>query len=237
MSCIKANNVRIPSTVIDSPVYPSQKCAREKPTWYNSCDSTGVENQMKSALRRGGRLEESHPIAAGPSARTGGPAINTRRRHGVHKSPIRAHIAPHDGIPIGVDQPCSHNLPDLPDLPHLPERASGAVDTRARRPRTRPIPCRTVALDAALRAAYRIEPAVRAKAASLEPEKGKELMETWRRLLTSDHFYYMCTKYFADGDVHKYFNPYDSPYDAHIIYMNVMADLAAVCGIREEQIA
>lgn len=52
------------------------------------------------------------------------------------------------------------------------------------------------------------------------------LLRTWRRLQTSDHFYYMCTKWFADGDVHSYFNPYGSPYDAYINYMNVMADFA-----------
>lgn len=46
----------------------------------------------------------------------------------------------------------------------------------------------------------------------------------WLYLQTSDHFYYMCTKYFADGDVHKYFNPYDSPYDAFINFMNVLTD-------------
>ncbi len=91
--------------------------------------------------------------------------------------------------------------------------------------------------DAALRAAYRMEPAVKKKAATLPAEEGEELVETWRRLLTSDHFYYMCTKYFADGDVHKYFNPYDSPYDAHILYMNVMADLAQRCDVRELSIA
>ncbi|MCH7597570.1 polysaccharide deacetylase family protein [Patescibacteria group bacterium] len=51
------------------------------------------------------------------------------------------------------------------------------------------------------------------------------LIEDWRRLQTSDHFYYMCTKWFADGDVHAYFNPYDSPYDAHISFMNTLADL------------
>lgn len=51
------------------------------------------------------------------------------------------------------------------------------------------------------------------------------LIRTWRRLTTSDHFYYMCTKFFSDGDVHKYFSPYDSPYDAYIFYMNVLADL------------
>ena len=51
------------------------------------------------------------------------------------------------------------------------------------------------------------------------------LIEDWRRLTTSDHFYYMCTKYFADGDVHKYFSPYDSPYEAHIAFMNTLSDL------------
>jgi alpha-amylase len=35
----------------------------------------------------------------------------------------------------------------------------------------------------------------------------------------------MCTKWFADGDVHKYFSPYDSPYDAFIAFMNVIEDL------------
>ena len=39
----------------------------------------------------------------------------------------------------------------------------------------------------------------------------RQLIEIWRNLTTSDHFYYMCTKWFSDGDVHKYFNPYDSP--------------------------
>lgn len=48
------------------------------------------------------------------------------------------------------------------------------------------------------------------------------LLQDWRKLTTSDHFYYMCTKYFADGDVHKYFNPYDSPYDSYINFMNVL---------------
>ena len=55
--------------------------------------------------------------------------------------------------------------------------------------------------------------------------KNKKLTEDWRRLQTSDHFYYMCTKWFADGDVHKYFNPYDSPYDAFISFINVLNDL------------
>ncbi|MDH5720648.1 MAG: glycoside hydrolase family 57 protein [Spirochaetia bacterium] len=49
-------------------------------------------------------------------------------------------------------------------------------------------------------------------------------LDTFRKLQTSDHFYYMCTKYFNDGDVHKYFNPYSSPYDAYIYFMNVLQD-------------
>lgn len=56
--------------------------------------------------------------------------------------------------------------------------------------------------------------------------KGDEkLLEITRKLSTSDHFYYMCTKYFQDGDVHKYFSPYDSPDQAYIYYINALADL------------
>jgi alpha-amylase len=51
--------------------------------------------------------------------------------------------------------------------------------------------------------------------------------ETWRRLQTSDHFYYMCTKGDGDGVVHRYFSPYESPYDAFVGYMNVLKDIAA----------
>lgn len=50
------------------------------------------------------------------------------------------------------------------------------------------------------------------------------LTHTWSKLQTSDHFYYMCTKYWSDGDVHKYFSPYDSPYDAYIYYINALND-------------
>jgi alpha-amylase len=52
-----------------------------------------------------------------------------------------------------------------------------------------------------------------------------ELLENARKLTTSDHFYYMCTKYFQDGDVHKYFSPYDSPDQAYIYFINALADL------------
>ncbi len=53
----------------------------------------------------------------------------------------------------------------------------------------------------------------------------EKLISDWRKLTTSDHFYYMCTKWFSDGDVHKYFNPHDSPYEAFISYMNILNDL------------
>jgi alpha-amylase len=51
------------------------------------------------------------------------------------------------------------------------------------------------------------------------------LIEDWRKLQTSDHFYYMCTKWFNDGDIHAYFSPYNNPYDAFIAFMNAYHDL------------
>jgi len=54
--------------------------------------------------------------------------------------------------------------------------------------------------------------------------KDEEIQRDWNYLQTSDHFYYMCTKFFSDGDIHSYFSPYDSPYDAFINYMNVLSD-------------
>ncbi len=56
------------------------------------------------------------------------------------------------------------------------------------------------------------------------------LLEQWRRLTTSDRDYYMCTKWFADGDVHKYFSPYDSPSDAFVAFMNVLENLEQRVG-------
>ena len=53
----------------------------------------------------------------------------------------------------------------------------------------------------------------------------KDLLDITRRLSTSDLYYYMCTKYFNDGDVHKYFSPYSKPEDAYIYFVNVLADL------------
>jgi len=64
----------------------------------------------------------------------------------------------------------------------------------------------------------------------IKQTQNEELIADWRRLQTSDHFYYMCTKYFADGDVHKYFNPYESPYDSYINFMNVLDNLREQCN-------
>ncbi|HNX44089.1 MAG TPA: glycoside hydrolase family 57 protein [Bacteroidales bacterium] len=50
------------------------------------------------------------------------------------------------------------------------------------------------------------------------------LLRDWNYLQGSDHFYYMCTKWFSDGAVHQYFNPYSTPYEAFINYMNVVSD-------------
>ena len=79
---------------------------------------------------------------------------------------------------------------------------------------------------AAIRQLYALEPEVK-------KTKDPQLLELWRKLTTSDHFYYMCTKWFADGDVHKYFNPYDNPYDGFITFMNVLNDL--ILRVKEKQ--
>lgn len=71
---------------------------------------------------------------------------------------------------------------------------------------------------AALDGVYALEKAVKATGNPL-------LLDMWRRLQTSDHFYYMSTKYWSDGDVHKYFSPYDSPYEAYRRYSHALCDL------------
>jgi alpha-amylase len=67
-----------------------------------------------------------------------------------------------------------------------------------------------------------------------------QLKKDWIYLQSSDHFYYMCTKFFSDGAVHAYFNPYDTPYDAFMNYMNVLSDfeirINRMCPATEEQI-
>ena len=53
-----------------------------------------------------------------------------------------------------------------------------------------------------------------------------EFIKDWQYLQASDHFYYMCTKFFDDQAVHNYFNPYENPYDAFINYMNAVSDFS-----------
>jgi len=52
----------------------------------------------------------------------------------------------------------------------------------------------------------------------------------------------MSTKFFSDGEVHSYFNPYDTPYEAFINFMNVLSDFeirvnAAVDSKTDDDIA
>ncbi|MBT4823878.1 polysaccharide deacetylase family protein [Candidatus Woesearchaeota archaeon] len=78
----------------------------------------------------------------------------------------------------------------------------------------------------ALKSLYNME-------AQVKNSNNPELLALWRKLTTSDHFYYMCTKWFNDGDVHKYFNPYDGPYDSYIAFMNIVNDLKQRLEIRD----
>jgi alpha-amylase len=78
--------------------------------------------------------------------------------------------------------------------------------------------------DNAVEELYSIRDAVYERSGNPRPgnESDRFVLEDWRKLTTSDHLYYMCTKFWSDGDVHKYFSPYDSPYDAYINFMNVL---------------
>lgn len=78
----------------------------------------------------------------------------------------------------------------------------------------------------AIRQVYAMEPFIKKR-------KNIKLINEWRRLQTSDHYYYMCTKWFNDGDVHKYFNPYDTPYESFISFMNIVNDFKSRINIKE----
>lgn len=65
--------------------------------------------------------------------------------------------------------------------------------------------------------------------------KSKDFDYVWNFMQSSDHFYYMATKWLSDGDVHKYFNPYESSYDSFINYMNVLSDFAIELDKKKEQ--
>ena len=69
----------------------------------------------------------------------------------------------------------------------------------------------------ALEKIYSLEPLIRKMQIRRHTDK-------WSKLQTSDHFYYMSTKGYSDGEVHQYFSPFASPHDAYIHYMNVVAD-------------
>lgn len=72
--------------------------------------------------------------------------------------------------------------------------------------------------NAALESVYSLEK-------DIKKSKNPDLLHTWRKLQVSDHFYYMCTKYWNDGDVHKYFSPYKSPYEAYRRFSHALWDL------------
>jgi alpha-amylase len=71
----------------------------------------------------------------------------------------------------------------------------------------------------ALRRLFELEDAVRVA-------RSPELLRDFRRLTTSDHYYYMATKASSDGDVHAYFSPFESPFDAYMTFVHVVSDLA-----------
>jgi alpha-amylase len=65
-------------------------------------------------------------------------------------------------------------------------------------------------------------------------QQDEEITDVWGRLQTSDHFYYLCTKYWSDGDVHKYFSAYDSPHQAFTLFSNVLTDFELLLDEREQ---
>lgn len=98
------------------------------------------------------------------------------------------------------------------DVPHLMSWADMERDLSAW--------CSNQLQESALKRIFDIEHEIKANADMVQ----ESLLHDWRKLQTSDHFYYMCTKYWNDGDVHAYFSPYESPYDAFITYMNTLTD-------------
>ena len=65
--------------------------------------------------------------------------------------------------------------------------------------------------------------------------KDEELIDDWRRLQTADHAYYMCTKWSQDGDVHSYFSPYDSPFNAFLYFMNAVRDIQWRASLNKDE--
>ncbi len=71
---------------------------------------------------------------------------------------------------------------------------------------------------------------------AVKKSKDKDLLKDWRWLTTSDHFYYMSTKSLSDGLIHNYFNPYTSPYEAFVAYMNILNDIVLRANAKIEKI-
>jgi alpha-amylase len=84
--------------------------------------------------------------------------------------------------------------------------------------------CSNEMQNAALKRIFDMEGDIKNLISGLPKKEQEKILDTWGKLQTSDHFYYMCTKYWNDGDVHAYFSPYESPYDAFITYMNTVTD-------------
>lgn len=80
----------------------------------------------------------------------------------------------------------------------------------------------------ALHALYALEPRLRRR-------RSKPLTRTWRALQSADHFYYMCTRWATAGDALREANPYPSPYDAYINYMNILTDFERRVAARRER--
>jgi len=109
----------------------------------------------------------------------------------------------------------SYPTVDIVDVPHIISWADTERDLSAW--------LGNAMQSSAIHELYRLE-------AKVKSTSDQKIIGDWRKLQASDHFYYMCTKYFADGDVHKYFNPYDSPYDSYINFMNVLDNLQKRCS-------
>ncbi len=77
----------------------------------------------------------------------------------------------------------------------------------------------------AIEALYRLEPRVK-------KVNNKNLLKIWRNLQTSEHFYYMSTKWLVKN-LKRRFNPYPSPYDAYINYMNILSDFELTLASKE----
>ncbi len=77
-----------------------------------------------------------------------------------------------------------------------------------------------------LEAVYHFGEELREKLAQIDADEQlrERLLDIWGKLQTSDHYYYMSTKYWSDGDVHKSFSPYETPYDAYRNFINVLSD-------------